>query len=310
MRVLCVLFFLAVSAPIANADIVTFEFTGEVYDHDAGFANAAVGATVTGSFSYDTDDIGTVVFPEVPTFTEWGSLWNDISYTPLDITVHAFGRTFLSTALIDHAYMQHSTRIYQNSDVDFVVGDLLVLQSYGGTTAGEASFMYIGFEDHDEEAFASIPLTLPASFDLSVFERISGGVVLDGAWMGYEITSLRRKPEPVCIDVRPGETDPARLNRKGKGVVPVAILSTSEFDAADVVPQSALFGDEDHALTEPERWVLDDVDGDGDDDLVLFFRIADLVGDGSIDSDTSSVSLSALTIDGTLVAGVDTVKVK
>lgn len=74
----------------------------------------------------------------------------------------------------------------------------------------------------------------------------------------------------VVIDIKPG-SDPNSINPKGRGVLPVAILTTGAFDAADVDPSTVRFG-----TTGSEAAVishaLEDVDKDGDADMILRFR--------------------------------------
>lgn len=71
----------------------------------------------------------------------------------------------------------------------------------------------------------------------------------------------------VDIDVKPGSY-PNAVNPRRQGVIPVAILTTDRFDAASVDSTSVQFGP---AAAASVRSRLDDVDGDGDLDLVLHF---------------------------------------
>ena len=74
----------------------------------------------------------------------------------------------------------------------------------------------------------------------------------------------------VAIDVKPGSF-PNAINPASRGVIPVAILTTSHFDAASVDPTTVRFGP---AAAVPVGSRLDDVDSDGDLDLVLHFATA------------------------------------
>ena len=80
----------------------------------------------------------------------------------------------------------------------------------------------------------------------------------------------------VRVDIKPGSaTNPISL--QSQGLIPVAILTTATFDATTVDPGSVCFGDaEDPAqrdCTEAHgRGHLEDVDGDGDRDLLLHFE--------------------------------------
>ena len=86
---------------------------------------------------------------------------------------------------------------------------------------------------------------------------------------------------PVAIDIRPGSTvNPVNLG--AQGLLPVAVLTTSDFDSRLFSPEMAHLTDAATDLTlgcagaMAVRWVWDDVNGDRRPDLVFFFRIADL----------------------------------
>ena len=65
------------------------------------------------------------------------------------------------------------------------------------------------------------------------------------------------------IDIKPGN-EQNNINLKSNGVVPVAVLTTDEFDAATIDPATAQF-----AGAAPAHWSLKDVDGDGDKDVIF-----------------------------------------
>lgn len=77
-------------------------------------------------------------------------------------------------------------------------------------------------------------------------------------------------PIPVQIDVKPG-TYPNSVNPKSIGKIPVAILTTSDFDAATVDPATVRFGATGTEAA-PVHSALEDVDGDGDADMILHFK--------------------------------------
>jgi len=54
-------------------------------------------------------------------------------------------------------------------------------------------------------------------------------------------------------------------------VIPVAILTSGSFDAATADPSTVRFGATGTEAA-PERSALEDVDGDGDTDMILHFR--------------------------------------
>jgi hypothetical protein len=85
----------------------------------------------------------------------------------------------------------------------------------------------------------------------------------------------------VSIDVKPADY-PNKINLSAKGLLPVAVLTTEGFDASQFTPEMAHLSDADIAMTmgcvgaAAVRWNYSDVNGDGQLDLVFFFKIQDL----------------------------------
>jgi hypothetical protein len=75
---------------------------------------------------------------------------------------------------------------------------------------------------------------------------------------------------PVTIDIRPGSF-PNSINPRTHGVIPVAVLTTPSFDATTVDPSTVRFGVT-GAEAAPTQSAADDVDGDGDNDMIFHFR--------------------------------------
>lgn len=107
----------------------------------------------------------------------------------------------------------------------------------------------------------------------------------------------------VDIDIKPG-SDPNSINVKSMGVVPVAILTTSTFDASTVDPSTVRFG-RTGAEAAPVQSDLNDVDQDGDLDLILHFNTQDT---GFKAGDTNGF-LTGRTHDRTPIEGADSVRV-
>ncbi|RLI31784.1 hypothetical protein DRO56_04655 [Candidatus Bathyarchaeota archaeon] len=112
----------------------------------------------------------------------------------------------------------------------------------------------------------------------------------------YTIRPLCREVE---IDIRPWS--PLNIICLGShGVVPVAVLTTDDFDASDVNTTTVLFAGA------PPLWsCLLDVDRDGDLDLLLFFRIRDL----QLEPSSTEATLTGYTYDGTCFQGSDSVMI-
>jgi hypothetical protein len=103
----------------------------------------------------------------------------------------------------------------------------------------------------------------------------------------------------VQIDIKPGSY-PNSINLKSKGVVPVAVLTTDDFDASAVDRVTVLF-----AGASPLRWAMEDVDGDGDVDLLFHFKTQEL----DLDGDSTEATLAGTTFGGQSIQGTDTVNI-
>ena len=105
----------------------------------------------------------------------------------------------------------------------------------------------------------------------------------------------------VTIDVKPGDT-PTTLEPKRQGMVPIAILSTKDFDAAQIDPATIRAG---ATGTEASifRSMMEDVDHDKDVDLLLLFPVPQLL----LTCNTKSVMVKAKTAKGQDVEGSEAV---
>jgi len=102
----------------------------------------------------------------------------------------------------------------------------------------------------------------------------------------------------VDIDIKPGSF-PNSINLTSVGVIPVAILTTDTFDATTVDPSSVRFGP-DLAYMVHRKAHEEDVDEDGDLDLVFHFYIQDT---GFECGDIEAI-LTGQTWGGTSIEGV------
>jgi N-acetylneuraminic acid mutarotase len=121
---------------------------------------------------------------------------------------------------------------------------------------------------------------------------------------GYKKDFWEYTPEEtsIAIDIKPG-TFPNSINPRGKGVIPVAILTTDTFDATAVDPTTVRFGPNGTEAA-PVQSALEDVDGDGDTDMILHFKTQDT---GIVCGDTSA-SLTGETFSGEAIEGSDSIK--
>jgi probable HAF family extracellular repeat protein len=111
----------------------------------------------------------------------------------------------------------------------------------------------------------------------------------------------------VQVAISPG-SGTATINLKSAGIIPVAILSTARFDATTIDPRTICFGDAEDdtqrdCSEEHGKGHWEDVDGDGDTDLVLHFETQQT----GIDLGDTQACLSGTTRDGQTIQGCDTV---
>jgi len=112
----------------------------------------------------------------------------------------------------------------------------------------------------------------------------------------------------LTLDIKPG-SDPNSINcNNDQGVIPVAILTTDDFDATSVDHTTVMFegAEETHVnrRTGDARRHEEDVDGDGDTDLVLHFRL----GDTALGCSSTEGTLTGEAFDGTPIELTDSVR--
>lgn len=103
----------------------------------------------------------------------------------------------------------------------------------------------------------------------------------------------------IKLDIKPGSY-PNSINLKSKGKVPVAVLTTDDFDAYDVDPDTCVF-----ANANPLRWQMEDVDYDSDDDMLFHFKTREL----DLTKESTEATLEGETFGGIQIIGTDSVKI-
>jgi hypothetical protein len=99
---------------------------------------------------------------------------------------------------------------------------------------------------------------------------VVGGPAVSVGLRSFSVIIEGRLAVSVRIDIKPGSARNP-INPRSNGVIPVAILTTRAFNATTVVPSTVRFGPS--GATEAHgRGHRADVDGDGDQDLLLHFR--------------------------------------
>ncbi len=110
----------------------------------------------------------------------------------------------------------------------------------------------------------------------------------------------------VEVDVKPG-SDKNLINLRSEGVIPVAILGSSTFDATTVDPTTVEFAGAPVRLRSNGRIAAatEDLNLDGHLDLLLHFETSAL----DLATDATEAVLTGRTYGGTGIRGVDTVRI-
>jgi len=106
----------------------------------------------------------------------------------------------------------------------------------------------------------------------------------------------------ITIDIKPG-SDPNSINPFDRGRIPVAILADGGFDVTSVNATTVRFG-QTGIEAGAVHYSLEDVDDDGDIDMIFHFRTQDT---GIAPGDTEA-TLTANTTDGTFISGTDSIR--
>lgn len=226
-------------------------------------------------------------------------------------------------------------RHWQDTNVDPGWGYSLSVANYQAKFLVEKGLTYMGIElidtDNDGEAddnwFNTEPTASPSQDFVSVIvsqQLPSGGWpysfwdpepddILSTAWAVLTLERFAPPQQyiPVNVDVKPGSW-PNPLNLKKKGVLPVAICGTEDFDVTTIDPETVrltINGDK----VAPLRWSYQnvatpyigescgghDLDGDGYLDLTLKFNAQDVINTLSLD-DFTDRDVVALILEGNL----------
>jgi hypothetical protein len=149
--------------------------------------------------------------------------------------------------------------------------------------------------------FSQWPVTNSEITVLSSYGKNSTYVAF---WFAFDVItagSIELPAQEITIDIKPG-SDLNSINLKSKGVVTVAVLTTEEFDACTSLnPESVLFSG-----APPVHYSGEDIDNDGDEDMVFQFRTESLT---ELDENSTEAFLTGVTYDDISVTGTDSVKI-
>ena len=166
------------------------------------------------------------------------------------------------------------------------------------------SIMEMLFKTTEGEDPEDISMT-SFSRDISAYAGTTVRLDIEIAAQGYHLDaafdnfSVGGGSTTIGIDIKPGSF-PNSINLRSKGVVPVAILTTPDFDASTVDPETVEL-----AGAAPVKWHLVDVSGDGRADLLLHFETQQL----QLTSASTEATLTGKTFGGTPIQGTDYVRI-
>lgn len=274
------------------AEPLTFSFSGQITERrtEGSVFSGNIDEQFSGYFSYDPDAIA----------IDYGSY-----YPLLDFTVDGKSLNFATGSEIPYL---PGVIVHDGFD-DFIEIRGFYLPAVGQSGENGATSIY--FADWTGSVFNDN--SLPTTLSLSSFndKRLIGPIF--GASCCFQptrdegiITQLNIIPEPIIsfdIDIKSG-SDPNSINLKSKGVIPVAILTTDDFDATTVDPLSVEFGPN-GAMEAHGKGHIEDVDGDGDLDLVLHFKTQET---GIACGDTEA-GLTGETFGGQPIEGFDSINI-
>jgi hypothetical protein len=136
------------------------------------------------------------------------------------------------------------------------------------------------------------------------FNNFSFNRTTQDDWRGYigqvQLTSLTPR-KTVDIDIKPGSA-PNSINPRNKGVIPVAVLGSAEFDATQVDSSTVQFGPNNASPARDGK--VTDVNDDGFIDMLFHFRTqATGIACGS-----NTASLSGKTFGDETFVGSDSIR--
>ena len=167
-----------------------------------------------------------------------------------------------------------------------------------GVTVGSASEVFTG--SSETYVMHNLLFTAISSASTLKFENLYYG----DSWGNYphlDNVSVTPFPTPVTIDIKPG-SDPNAVNPKSKGVIPVAVLGSTDFDATQVDFTTVTFGPDGASPVHDGH--VEDVNDDGFPDMVFHFKTQET---GIVCGDTEA-TLNGEIFDGTPFTGTDAVK--
>ncbi len=143
------------------------------------------------------------------------------------------------------------------------------------------------------------------------FRAFFAGREMEGMFFGGIAGGKEQRFEVVArikvnIDIKPGSF-PNSINLKSKGVIPVAVFGTDEFNVSSIDPTTVTLSGAPIKLAANGKPIfsIKDVDGDGLADWVAHINSVDL----RLNSSDTTATLVGETFDGMIIYGIDSIKI-
>ena len=187
-----------------------------------------------------------------------------------------------------------------SSTGELYVSDILTRKAYKIDSDGNMSVFASGFAGKSNPPFNG-----PHDY---VFDS-KGNLYISDASSIWRVSAISIPAVAISIDIKPG-SETNSINLSSAGVIPVAIISTNDFDALSVIPETiSLSGSSVKMAGKSDKYLCheEDVNVDGLIDLVCQVYTAQFfVEEGEV---TATAILEAETTDGTNVRGEDYVRI-
>ncbi len=290
-------------AAVPNDVMLVLDRSGSMLFEPDKFQNMKDGGTAFVDQLTTADHAGLVSFNETATLDQPLTSDHDLVKTAISGLV-AGGSTDIGQA-IDLAQAQFPAR----TDA----GDIMVVLSNGSDLFGGAVTAAQAAKDAGTRV---ITIAYGTDADTATLEEMASDPAEDNAYVAgidtiediFLTISQEICPTEITCDIKPGNPHNP-VNPKGKGVIPVAVLTTADFDATTLDPASLRFGSPATVSggggAQPAHGSghVVDVDGDGDLDWLGHFSVEDA---GFTGGDTEGW-LVGETLSGDPVACSDTV---
>ncbi len=299
---------LSIADDAAAQDRVGYGFVTGDAPFGGPLAPMFAGHSVSGTFQYDRDASATGT---IPGGASSGS------------TIYGGSITDLEGSIGGNSFSDPNGLIVVGDDKFAPFGGTDILLLAADPAIGTAPPAFINFSGFDVDGFTlvnarlfwiegqlgigdfltgeALPPMLPEFPGRLALDFVPAGSPGPVTSVFFDMSTVSQLPVSVAIDIKP-QNDPNSINPMSGQNIPVAVLTTETFDATQVDPLTVAFGPN-GAAESHGRSHIEDIDEDGDADLVLHFRAAET----GLQCDDTEATLTGETFDGQAIVGTDAI---